>query len=55
MFDPLKSVYRDKHSTETDLIKVQNDILSAILLMMDLSDAFHTIDRNILLSQLCNV
>ena len=53
---------RDKHSTETVLIKVQNDILSAfdagssaILLMLDLSTAFDTIDHDILLSRLCNV
>ena len=62
LFDPLQSAYRDKPSTETVLIKVQNDILSAldagssdILLMLDLSAAFDTIDHNILLSRLCNV
>ena len=58
LFDPLHSAYRDKYSTETALIiKVQNDILSAlnagssaILLMLDLSAAFDTIDHDILLS-----
>ena len=45
------------------MIKVQNDILSALdagssailLLMLDLSAAFDTIDHDILLSRLCNV
>ena len=56
MFDPLQTAYSDKHSTETALIKVQNDILSAldasssaILVMLDLSAAFDTIDHDILL------
>ena len=62
LFDPLQSTYRDKHSTETALIIVQNDILSAfdagssaILLMLDLFAAFYIIDHDILLSRLCNV
>ena len=62
MFDPLQSASRDKHSSETALIKVHNAILSAldagssaILLISDLSIAFDTIDHDILLSWLCNV
>ena len=62
MFDLLQSAYRDTDSTETALIKVQNDIISALyagssamLLMLDLSAAFDTIDHHILLSRLCNV
>ena len=30
MFDPLQSADRDKHSTEIILIKVHNDIISAL-------------------------
>ena len=51
-----QSAYRASHSTETALLKVQNDILraldnknSVILLLLDLSD---TIDHEILLSRL---
>ena len=62
LFDALQSAYRDIHSTETALIKVQNDILSSldagsstILQMLDLSAAFDTIEHDILLSRLCNV
>ena len=63
MFDPLQSAYRDKHSTYTALIKDQNYIIlsaldagsSVILLMLDLSAAFDTIDHDILLSRLYNV
>ena len=62
LFDLLQSAYRDKHSIETALIKVQNDMLSAlddgssaILLMLDLSAVFDTIDHDIRLSRLCNV
>ena len=62
LFDPLQSAYRDKQSTETALLKVQNDIISAldagssaILLMLDLAAAFDTIDHDIMLARLCNV
>ena len=60
MFDTLQSAYRDKRSTETALIKVQDDISSALdagssasLLMLDLSVTFDPID--ILLSRLCSI
>ena len=54
-----QSSYTKFHSTETALIKVQNDILEAIdgnkcvlLVLLDLSAAFDTIDHNILLSRI---
>ena len=47
----IKSTYRAKHSTETALMKVRNDITmaidtgqSAILVLLDLSAAFDTVE-----------
>ncbi|XP_072046343.1 uncharacterized protein [Amphiura filiformis] len=57
--DPHQSAYKVSHSTETALTCVQNDILRAIdnqqavlLLMLDLSAAFDTVDHGILLERL---
>lgn len=57
LHEPLQSAYKEFHSTETALIKVQNDILLTmdrqgivLLLLLDLSAAFDTIDHTILLS-----
>ena len=54
-----QSAYRKFHSTETALLKVQNDILNSldqndvtVLLMLDLSAAFDTIDHETLLNRL---
>ncbi|XP_072041380.1 uncharacterized protein [Amphiura filiformis] len=54
-----QSAYKEKHSTETALLKVTNDIARAIddnkavsLIMLDLSAAFDTIDHDILFSRL---
>jgi Reverse transcriptase (RNA-dependent DNA polymerase) len=45
----LQSAYRAAHSTETALLKVTSDILSAL---PDLSAAFDTVDHNILLRRM---
>ena len=59
LFDPFQSAYKKFHSTETALLKVQNDILIdidnknvAIIVLLDLSAAFDTIDHKILLKRL---
>lgn len=57
LHDILQSAYKPGHSTETALLKVQSDILSALdkksgvyLALIDLSAAFDTVDHDILLS-----
>ena len=59
MAERFQSAYKQHHSTETALIRVHNDISCAIedgrsvlLLLLDLSSAFNTIDHGILLSRL---
>jgi len=54
-----QSAYKRNHSTETALINVQDDILRSIdgggcvlLLLLDISAAFDTVDHDILLSRL---
>jgi len=55
----MQSAYKQFHSTETALTRVQNDILdaldthgAAVLVLLDLSAAFDTIDHKILLKRL---
>ena len=59
LFPMMQSAYRQHHSTETALLKVSNDILRAVdqhqdvvLVMLDLSAAFDTIDHTILLERM---
>ena len=59
LMEAFQSAYRSLHSTETALLRVQNDLLravdesgAAILVLLDLSAAFDTIDHSVLLRAL---
>ena len=59
LYPVAQSAYRRNHSTETVLLKVINDILLnmnkqhvTILVLLDLSAAFYTVDHSILLNRL---
>ena len=57
--ETFQSAYKSFHSTETALLRVQNDILcaldrneSVILVLLDLSAAFDTVDHTLLVTRL---
>ena len=59
LFEPLQSVYKARHSCETALVHVQNNIMGAMdqgkvgtLLLLDMSAAFETVDHRTLLNRL---
>ena len=59
MYDPLQSAYKSKHSTETVVLKIQNDIIGnvdmgmcTVLTSSHLSAAFETVDHGIFLRRL---
>lgn len=58
-FNPLQSAYRQRHSTETALLKTMADVYndvdsnsSVVLVALDVSAAFDTIPHNILIKRL---
>ena len=61
LIEPHQSAYQPCHSTETALLKVKSDLISAIgnqeiacLILLDLSAVFDTVDTGIFLQRLTN-
>ena len=59
LHEVMQSAYKPLHSTETALLRIQNDVLldlgskhGVVLVLLDLSAAFDTIDHKILLDRL---
>ena len=59
LLEPCQSAYRQGHSTETALVRVQNDIICAVgqqkavlLVLLDLSAAFDTVNHQLLIKTL---
>ena len=59
MYETFQSAYCSGHSTETAILRVQNDVLRAIdcgqcvfMVLLDLSAAFDTVSHEILLKRL---
>ena len=59
MHETVQSAYKKHHGTETTLLFIQNDILNSIdqnkvvlLVLLDLSAAFDTIDHKLLINRL---
>ena len=61
LYGKMQSAYRSHHSTETALLRVYNDLLlavdrgeEAVLVLLDYSAAFDTINHNLLFGRLIN-
>ena len=59
IYEKFQSGFKSRHSTESALLRVMNDIMlstdtgqSVALVMLDLSSAFDLVDHNILISRL---